>query len=71
VDKMGVITISMDGQSEKMLRNMARAKYGDKKDALSKTIVNALMMQENKLEQATERLKKRMFETTPVQSKKK
>jgi len=68
---MGVITISMDGQSEKMLRNMARAKYGDKKDALSKTIVNALMMQENKLEQATERLKKRMFETTPVQSKKK
>jgi hypothetical protein len=68
---MGVITISMDGQSEKMLRNMARAKYGGKKDALSKTIVNALMMQENKLEQATERLKKRMFETTPVQSKKK
>jgi hypothetical protein len=68
---MGVITISMSGQSEKILRDMAKAKYGDKKDALSKTIVDALIQQETKLEMAADRLKKRMVETMPVQSNKK
>lgn len=61
----------MSGQSEKILRDMAKAKYGDKKDALSKTIVDALIQQETKLEMAADRLKKRMVETMPVQSNKK
>lgn len=60
---MGVITISMDNNSEKMLRKMAKAKYGDKKDAISKTIIDALLQQENKVDIAAERLKKHMIET--------
>lgn len=60
---MGVITISMDNNSEKMLRKMAKAKYGDKKDAISKTIIDALLQQENKVDIAAERLKKHLMET--------
>lgn len=60
---MGVITISMDNNSEKMLRDMAKAKYGDKKDAISKTIIDALLQQENKVDIAAERLKKHLMET--------
>jgi len=39
---MGVITISLDKISEKMLRDAAKAHYGDRKDALSKTIIKAI-----------------------------
>lgn len=59
---MGVITISMDNNSEKMLRSMAKARYGDKKDAISKTIIDALLQQENKVEIAAERLKTHLIE---------
>lgn len=54
---MGVITISMDSESEKLLREMAKAKYGDRKDAISKTIVESLKSQENKKEAAVNRLR--------------
>lgn len=54
---MGVITISMDSESEKLLREMAKAKYGDRKDAISKTIVDSLKSQENKKEAAANRLR--------------
>lgn len=54
---MGVITISMDDKSEKMLRDMAKAKYGDRKDAISKTIVETLNEKENKRLEAITHLK--------------
>lgn len=54
---MGVITISMDSESEKMLREMAKRKYGNRKDAISKTIVESLKSQENKKEEAANRLR--------------
>ena len=46
----------MDDKSEKMLRDMAKAKYGDKKDAISKTIVDSLIDKENKKKNAIEHL---------------
>jgi len=58
---MGVITISMDDMSEKLLREMAKAKYGNKKDALSKTIVDAINQTDNRREEAIARLRHRMF----------
>jgi len=39
---MGVITISLDEKSEKKLRDSAKIIYGDKKGALSKTIMKAV-----------------------------
>lgn len=54
---MGVITISMDNDSEKLLRNQAKTKYGDRKDAISKTIIDSLKTQENKREEAIVRLR--------------
>lgn len=53
---MGVITISMDNRSEKLLRDMAKAKYGNRKDAISKTIVEALQEKENKRLEAIQQL---------------
>jgi len=58
---MGVITISMDSKSEKLLREMAKAKYGDKKDAISKTIVEAINQTDSRREEAIARLRHRMF----------
>lgn len=58
---MGVITISMDGKSEKLLREMAKAKYGNKKDAISKTIVEAINQTDSRREEAIARLRHRMF----------
>ncbi len=54
---MGVITISMDSESEKLLREMAKRKYGTRKDAISKTIVESLKSQENKKDEAINRLR--------------
>jgi len=54
---MGVITISMDDKSEKLLRDMARAKYGDRKDAISKTIVESITEKESHRQAAIERLR--------------
>jgi hypothetical protein len=59
---MGVITISMDNKSEKLLRDMAKAKYGDRKDAISKTIVESIMDKENKRAEAIDRLRFHMFQ---------
>ena len=39
---MGVITISLDKDSEKRLRDTAKVHYRDRKDALSKTIIKAI-----------------------------
>jgi len=61
---MGVITISMDDRSEKLLRDMAKAKYGNKKDAISKTIVETISEKENKRLEAIEHLKYMM--TNPL-----
>lgn len=54
---MGVITISMDDKSEKLLREMAKAKYGNRKDAISKTIVETISEKENKRLEAMKQLK--------------
>jgi hypothetical protein len=54
---MGVITISMDDKSEKLLREMAKAKYGNRKDAISKTIVETITEKENKRLDAIKHLK--------------
>lgn len=58
---MGVITISMDDKSEKMLRDSAKLLYGDKKDAISKTIVQAVNNLNNKREDTLARLRHRMY----------
>ncbi len=58
---MGVITISMDDKSEKLLRDMAKAKYGNRKDAISKTIVETLNQTDKRREEAIARLRYRMF----------
>lgn len=58
---MGVITISMDDKSEKLLREMAKAKYGNRKDAISKTIVETLNQTDKRREEAIARLRYRMF----------
>ncbi|MBI5393300.1 hypothetical protein HZA96_05515 [Candidatus Woesearchaeota archaeon] len=47
---MGVITISLDHETEKKLRKLAREKYGDKKGAMSMVIKNSLELVENKEE---------------------
>ena len=39
---MGVITISLEDRHEKRLREMAASRYGKKKGALSKMIIQAL-----------------------------
>ena len=58
---MGVITISMDDKSEKLLRDMAKSKYGDRKDAISKTIVETINQTDKRREEAIARLRHRMF----------
>lgn len=58
---MGVITISMDDKSEKLLRDMAKAKYGYRKNAISKTIVETLNQTDKRREEAIARLRYRMF----------
>ncbi|MDD3085074.1 MAG: hypothetical protein PHU32_04285 [Candidatus ainarchaeum sp.] len=58
---MGVITISMDDKSEKLLRELAKAKYGDRKDAISKTIVETISQTDTRREEAIARLRRRMF----------
>lgn len=55
---MGVITISLDKESEKLLRESAKMHYGERKDAISKTIIKAL----NNLENSRDDLKKNMVE---------
>ncbi len=55
---MGVITISLDKESERLLRESAKMHYGNRKDALSKTIIKAL----NNLENSRDNLKKNMIE---------
>ena len=47
----------MDSESEKLLREMAKRKYGARKDAISKTIVESLKSQENKKDEAINRLR--------------
>jgi hypothetical protein len=48
---MGVNTISLDNETEKKLRKLAREKYGDKKGAMSMVIKNSLeLVGENKEE---------------------
>jgi len=39
---MGVITISLDKESERQLRDSAKMHFGTRKDALSKTIIKAI-----------------------------
>ncbi len=39
---MGVITISMDDEKERKLREYAKLKYGERKGALSTAITNAI-----------------------------
>lgn len=51
------MTISMGAESEKMLRDMAKAKYGNRKDAISKTIIDSLKAQKDKEEAAANRLR--------------
>lgn len=68
---MGVITISMDNEHEKMLRDMAKEKYGDKKDAISKTIIDAIEEKENRKEQAISRLKQRLENPLNINKNKK
>lgn len=65
---MGVITISMDNSSEKMLRELAKRKYGNKKNAISQTIIDSLNLHEQKKEDASSRLKKRL--ENPISFKK-
>jgi len=55
---MGVITISLSKDSEKLLRESAKLHYGNKKDAISKTIVKAL----NNLENSRDDLKINLIE---------
>ncbi len=54
---MGVITISIDDESEKLLRESAKLHYGERKDALSKTIIKAL----NNLKNSRDVLKEDMI----------
>jgi hypothetical protein len=54
---MGVITISIDDESEKLLRESAKLHFGERKDALSKTIIKAL----NNLKNSRDILKEDMI----------
>lgn len=63
---MGVITISLDENSEKLLRESAKLHYGDRKDAISKTIIKAL----NNLENSRDDLKKNLIKKITKNTKK-
>ena len=53
---MGVITISLNDETEKELRNLAKAHYAMKKGAMAKIITEAI--KEWKEEQEQEKIKK-------------
>jgi len=57
---MGVITISLDNETEKKLREYASKHYGDRKDALSKTIIQAISSMEGRQLEDIEKLKANM-----------
>ncbi|MDD4049980.1 MAG: hypothetical protein PHX47_03145 [Candidatus ainarchaeum sp.] len=63
---MGVITISLDNESEKLLRDSAKIHYGNRKDAISKTIIKAL----NNLENSRDDLKKNLINKLKNNNKK-
>ncbi|NCP72191.1 hypothetical protein GW835_02240 [archaeon] len=63
---MGVITISLDNDSEKLLRDSAKIHYGNRKDAISKTIIKAL----NNLENSRDDLKKNLINKLKKNTKK-
>jgi len=58
---MGVITISLDNDTEKKLRTYATMHYGDRKDALSKTIIQAMSRMEDRQQDEIEKLKVNMI----------
>lgn len=64
---MGVITISLDKDSEKLLRESAKMHFGERKDAISKTIIKAL----NNLENSRDDLKKNLLDRlkNPIKTK--
>jgi len=66
VEIMGVITISLDNDSEKLLRDSAKIHYGNRKDAISKTIIKAL----NNLENSRDDLKKNLINKLKKNTKK-
>jgi len=51
---MGIITISMDKESENILRSTAKMMYGSRKDALSKTIVHSITKLRNERNEAVQ-----------------
>ena len=55
---MGIITISLEDESERKLREIATKKYGKKKGYISKTLIDAIIHLEKNLngERAEERL---------------
>ncbi len=57
---MGVITISLDNDTEKKLRTYATMHYGTRKDALSKTIIQAMSRMEERQQEEIEKLKVNM-----------
>jgi hypothetical protein len=60
------MTISLDQESEKLLRESAKIHYGDRKDAISKTIIKAL----NNLENSRDDIKKKTIERLKKNNKK-
>jgi|GEM_PF-1193393 len=66
---MGVITISLDAKSEKLLRDSAKMLYGDRKDALSKTIVRAITQSADAREMTKKQLVNLMV-NNPIRMKK-
>jgi hypothetical protein len=65
---MGVITISLDKDSERMLRDAARAHFGDRKDALSKTIIKAISKLASEKTNVSEEFMKLTSSQTPAKT---
>jgi hypothetical protein len=65
---MGVITISLDNESEKLLRESAKLHYGERKDALSKTIIKGIKQLENSRDELKNNLIERL-KTNPKKTK--
>jgi len=57
---MGVITISLDNTTEKKLREYSKKHFGDRKDALSKTIIQAISLMDSQDQDNIEKLKSNM-----------
>lgn len=66
---MGVLTISLDNKNELLLRETAKFYYGNKKDALSKTIIKGIQNLENNRELIKENMMLRLNKS-PLKIKK-